>query len=479
VLDCVVHNDAVDTMEIHVATHLYQRYHEMPEEAFSGITKRNAHVHATSYSQATVVRQSPSWFTPRDHLNHAMKEGKFCAVTCCATPVAISLSQGDRQIISTTDGPDLADVLVQHYKVDASLSYFATTLTPDLVPCLQPGVIIHIDNHGKDVRYFFDHLRKNISVPFVLITSRSDADSPEFPTYALQRDDQLIKWFGQSPELAHVSVATKGSKREREEELRRVRDKLVPFPLGLSYYHPQLVYLKRYLGLRNYSNPFRTREQKQRWIDWAESLSRRGTPLDALTEVRDVLFVKYGFNRLSDRVRETVFTILCNTEGNTYRPLEALSCTKKQSSIHETYKAASRYLFGLSLPGAGWDCYRTYELLLLGVIPVILGRRHGTHGLFDGLPVVELPYGEDYSTYGADDYLQLLQDYVTSKAFLESDFDGWNRLFFNYWRRRLLSDAGRDKQVMKDEHGAEYYVAWQYTPRQPRVLCSEEGNCGE
>ena len=36
--------------------------------------------------------------------------------------------------------------------------------------------------------------------------------------------------------------------------------------------------------------------------------------------------------------------------------------------MHETYAAASGYLFGLSPPGNGVDCFRNYEFWALGVI---------------------------------------------------------------------------------------------------------------
>jgi len=133
---------------------------------------------------------------------------------------------------------------------------------------------------------------------------------------------------------------------------------------------------------------------------------------------------------------------------------------------------------GFSPVGAGWDCYRTYELLLLGVIPIVVGLKSGSHGLFDGLPVIELPYNTNFTAYRTEDYLRLMRDYVTSAEFLERDFDdGWERLFLKYWRQRVLRDAGREKEVVTDENGEEYYVAWEYKPKQPRVLCSEKDNC--
>lgn len=469
----------VGTAATLVAKQLFRRYHEMPEMQFVDGMAPNRWDDTTSFQQATVVRQSPPWFIPPDHLNVSRQQRTLCAATCCATPFAISLSQDDRRIISTTDGPDLADVLLRHYATKYPQNYFATVLTPDLVPCLQPGVIIHVDNHRKDTSYFFTHIANQISVPYVLVTSRSDASSPELDNQELERN-KIIKWYGQSVKLENINVSTRASTQEREHELRRVRDKFVSFPLGISVKHNQLRYLRRYLELRNYSNPFRGREQKQLWTDWATSLARKDKSVDALTEVRNVLFVKYGINKMSHKARKTLFELLCETRssGNEsdYTPLDQVSCSQTKRTPHEIYNAASKYLFGLSPPGSGWDCYRTYELLLLGIIPVVFDRPQGTHDLFDGLPVLLLPSATNFSALRATDFLRLMREYVTSRAFQENDFDGWERLFFKFWRRRLLSDGGR-QEVLTDQHGAEYYTAWQYTRRTPEVLCSEGDNC--
>jgi len=447
----------------------FLRYHEMPASKFK---KEAGPMFTSSYSQAkSVVRKSLPWFTPPYHDEPETRNNKFCKETCCATPIAISISHEDRRIINTVDGLDLADVHVQHY-LNRQLDFFAPTLTPDLLPCLQPGVIIHLENHATISDYFFRVLRKNITVPYVLITSEADEYSP----YNYVDDDLLIKWYGSNADISrlhHIKDKTKA------------KDKIVPFPLGLSKNHDQNRPLTKYLKLRNYTNPFRGLKGKQRWTDWATSLSQRekdSKAIDTFAEVRDVMFMKYGIISQSHEMRTTVFNNLCNYTNSDvrskYTPREPVSCHMDKITPHQTYTAASTYLFGFSPPGAGWDCYRTYELLLLGVIPIIVSLKSGSHGLFDGLPVIELPYGTDFTAYSTEDYLRLMRDYVTSAEFLERDFDdGWERLFLQNWRRRVLEDAGRKEEVMTDENGEEYYMAWEYKPLQPRILCSKEENC--
>jgi hypothetical protein len=53
----------------------------------------------------------------------------------------------------------------------------------------------------------------------------------------------------------------------------------------------------------------------------------------------------------------------------------------------EYYALLGRTQFVLSPPGRGWDCYRTYEALAMGAVPIV--RRHEVvSDVVDGLPVV-------------------------------------------------------------------------------------------
>mmetsp|Transcript_9784 Transcript_9784/g.13794 ORF Transcript_9784/g.13794 Transcript_9784/m.13794 type:complete len:519 (+) Transcript_9784:32-1588(+) len=449
-----------------------KRYHEMPPNEFTTIEKDKLPNSVTSYTDATVVERSPNWFPPQ----HATQ--KFCTPTCCATPVALSLAQDDHRIINTVDGLDLSEVLLRYFGNPHHLDFFAPDLTPDIVPCLQPGVIIHMENHAKIYTYFFKHLRPNIKVPFALITSESDLNSPITYGHRIQTDDLMIKWYGQAVLLGNVPVKKLNSTEdENKVEKRRVWEKIIPFPLGLSKYHNQHRFLTRYLELRNHTNPFKGLEQKQRWIDWAASFETSKGDVPVSTELWDVLFLKFGINEHSHPMRQQLYDHLCNR--STYTSRDKVSCQTEPVPPHEIYAAASTYLFGLSPNGAGWDCYRTYEFLLLGVIPIVTGRPGGTHGLFQDLPVLELPLDWNIATTTPNDYLKLMQAYVNSPAFLENDFDaGWERLFLRYWRRKILSDLGRDKDIVTDESGKEFVKTWRYGPNPgPAILCSDDNHC--
>jgi hypothetical protein len=95
------------------------------------------------------------------------------------------------------------------------------------------------------------------------------------------------------------------------------------------------------------------------------------------------------------------------------------------------------------------------------VIPVIEERNPEIHQLFKDLPVVQMPRMREANT--TQEFQTAIQNYLESDAFQNSAFDGWQRLFLKYWRRKTLQDTGRD--IDQDEQGREYYLAWRYTSK--------------
>jgi hypothetical protein len=92
------------------------------------------------------------------------------------------------------------------------------------------------------------------------------------------------------------------------------------------------------------------------------------------------------------------------------------------------YAAASTYLFGLSPPGVGMDCYRTYETLLLGVITIVPDAPEKWGGLFDDLPVLVLKDFNKNRTRA--ECLEIIRDYIGSPKFQDQDFEsGWKNSF--------------------------------------------------
>ena len=309
--------------------HYYDYYHEIPDEKLTVNLKPPGLLYQTAFQDATVLLRSP-WYTPQ----------KICKETsskllCCAQTVAISLHQDDSHIINTLDGIDMADVCIQKYPQHDKLHFFAATFqeNPEIAECLQPGTIFHIDNHGNLLEYFFRHVRPNVTVPYILITSESDASTPFSSSIGeiASKDDLLIKWFGQSPRVVNM----KGRP-----------DKLIPFNLGLSKHHEQSRPLTRYLELTNFTNPFvKKRMRLLKWANQTASLSSSPSSDDVFFQS---VFVKFNINQHSQQ-RQPMFENLClEGKGAKHNKMDDISCSLNRTDSHNIYKASSRYMFGFS-----------------------------------------------------------------------------------------------------------------------------------
>lgn len=231
----------------------------------------------------------------------------------------------------------------------------------------------------------------------MLITSDTDGPQP-MRKYRdrLLTDDLMLKWYGNNP----------------NDPDRDNSSKFVPLPLGLSKYHPQMPYLIHYLQSRDYVNPF-CAECKHRWTKSVDLLRPDNK------ETTDVLFVNFGINKHSQH-RLAPWKMACS--GRTRNATDRISCGNSSfisPTMHETYSAASKYLFGLSPPGNGEDCYRNYEYWALGIIPVVVDKFGFTNtksereAMWESLPVVVLSNW----TLSQEELSAALQKYVMSDFF--------------------------------------------------------------
>jgi hypothetical protein len=380
----------------------------------------------SNYNRATIVEKAP-WFTPR----------KMCKNTCCVETVAISLEQEKYQVINTRDGLDLADVMIPQGKVKPHelhgphLKYHAQTLTKAMLPCLVPGTIIGIENH-KDIvfTHFFHNLRPNIKVPYMITTTGSDGDSPEqHPEYL--RDPLLIKWYATNP------------KYHDHQEFQKNIHKFHPMKLGLSYQHPQERRLLPYLKLNNFTNPFL---DKSKW-DFTKN---------KFDFTKDV-FVHFGLQHAEERL--PLWDLLCPTKVT-----NATSCNKETNRLspHQIYSDMSQYRFGVSPPGRGYDCYRTYEMLLLGIIPIIEDMGPESRDLFKGLPVIIMP--KMTKATNKQQFVDIIHSYIESENFQNATYEeGWGHLFFQHNRQDMLKYSKRMKEIVVDDAGKQYFQAYRYS----------------
>ncbi|KAL7530555.1 hypothetical protein ACHAWF_003428, partial [Thalassiosira exigua] len=411
----------------------------------------------TNRDAAKVSEADPSLALPNGGGSFVPR--RACRETCCVESVAVSIAHERRKVINTVDGNDLADLRLQHYDYLPSndqLTGFAPTLKGEMVPCLLPGTIVEIDNHLTDLDYFSHEIRPKMKHPYVAVTMESDANSPQRPVM-LQKDGLLAAFHGTNP----LAVAPRdGGERFR------------PMSLGLSFHHPQEKYLLPYLRLSDFANPF------------AGNRGRWDVARHPVADFAADVFVSWGNTDLKES-RGALRDRLCAGGGEEGADVGAkaddpdaddagfvdANCRVGEVGPIDIYSSAGTRRFAVSPMGVGWDCYRTYEMLLLGVVPVVfereLGSTYAARELFEGLPVVVVGGDKSHADVGGRaDIVEAIQRWWREEVATEPEEDfgaGWDRLFLYHRRRMMLRDSGREEEMLTDADGNEYYQAYRYT----------------
>jgi len=105
-----------------------------------------------------------------------------------------------------------------------------------------------------------------------------------------------------------------------------------------------------------------------------------------------------------------------------------------------TWQRQAECMFVISPEGAGIDCHRTWEAILLGCVPVL--KRNGISDLFNQLPVVIL---NDWSEFNHTNMLQHVHR-------LQQEKFNFNSLFAAYWQAKFLgeNDFNLPEMTMKE-----------------------------
>lgn len=91
--------------------------------------------------------------------------------------------------------------------------------------------------------------------------------------------------------------------------------------------------------------------------------------------------------------------------------------------------------FVLSPPGSGFDCYKTWEALLVGCIPIV--KRSPIVSLFDDLPVVII-----------DDWNEVTETFLNEKyTELSGKTYRLEKLYFDYWLNVITDTKNRVKKT--------------------------------
>ena len=90
-----------------------------------------------------------------------------------------------------------------------------------------------------------------------------------------------------------------------------------------------------------------------------------------------------------------------------------------------TWQRQARCMFVISPEGAGIDCHRTWEAILLGCVPVV--KKSKLSVLFDQLPIVQL---DDWSDFNSAKMIQYVDRLINGKF-------NFNPLFLYHWKEKI------------------------------------------
>jgi hypothetical protein len=245
-----------------------------------------------------------------------------------------------------------------------------------------------------------------LNVPFTLVSAECDYTIPyrsyfdkDYSAYNILDNPKLICWFSINVDYSHP--------------------KLKPIPIGLPKHIPFLM-------------------KEHKMMLWSVDFS--------IEEVRKFLS-PYTENKVSNIIRKNkdlIYSRMTTSNStNSWHPFENIRITAEkkllQNGIYisnqlvpwEQYiREMSNFKFCLSLPGKGIDCYRTWEALSIGVIPIVIYSDY-LLSLYQDLPVVIVK-----------DLSEITIEFL-EKQFLDISLKlytyNWNKLSNEFWINYIKS----------------------------------------
>ena len=242
---------------------------------------------------------------------------------------------------------------------------------------VQPGSIIFV----RDVPLFFKKMNPQIQHPYIMVTHGESLDKMCEKCNKYLEEEKLIAWFGIHP-----------SKKV-------VHPKYHPLPIGVLQ---QPANYKDRVKLNSFFARLRTVEKK--YLVYSNFAAQEDKP--------ERKKVKSLFNHQS-------------------------YCKRGQRQpFHDYMKEMAQCKFTLSPKGIAIDCYRTWESLLVGSIPIV--RTCQLDPIYEGLPVLIVQNWEDIN----EQFLNEKYKEIMSKKYDPS------KLYMEYWIAQI--------KAVRDEFLANY-----------------------
>lgn len=240
------------------------------------------------------------------------------------------------------------------------------------------GDIIFIKNGLYYMSRFFANIHPRIKARYILLSHNGDDPIPGIYENYL-KDDKLVAWAGCNVNLPE-------------------HKKMIPVPIGI-------------MGILNKKLPMECQEI------WGKML------LDL--RMGKIKKTNFFYNNIS----------ICTNFTERGKAVSAFK--DKDFCFNAAVKPYGQYLpematfkFVLSPHGAGFDCYRTWEALMLGCIPVV--KKSCLDGLYEGLPVLIVDdWSEATKEFLEQKYVEMAQKMVRNEYCLE-------KLTIDYWAKVIV-----------------------------------------
>ncbi len=330
-------------------------------------------------------------------ISHGEEIRNGCRQSCCwSQKRMINFYNGEKNRF-----PSVLDRLSQiDFKLLADLHYGSLKipdgiklpkLTYEILPCLQNNTVIFVDTN--DLRDFFRDFHKKISVDYILITGDSDFPCPFHVIRTQSRlldqifagKTHILHWFSMNCYLGDNAEWKKSTI-------------FTCIPLGISQWLDQRYYMHLASGKDD---------------------SVHNTHLKSHD-----YWIFTSFNKNNGFYRKKLWDLSCNG-----RLRNISKCFYQLDSIDQWryYLHIARSKFVLSPPGNGIDCYRTWEALYLGSIPIVISK--SINSIFQQLPVLIVENYDDIT-------LQLLNSVYDKMTRQNYDY---KRLYKGYWQNQINS----------------------------------------
>ena len=226
----------------------------------------------------------------------------------------------------------------------------------------------------RQVPKFMKKVHPHIKVPYIMVTAGERRDQVTKKHLNYLEDDKIIAWFA----VHHDCYNT--------------HPKFYQLPLGI--YQDKKFYLPR-------------KKLTQTFATW------RSAPKEKL------LYSNYGDLKGMKPERAGL--------DDFFKDKDYCFKVKKRMPFLSYMKQMSEFKFALSPRGYGPDCYRTWEALLVGCIPIV--RTSPLDSLYADLPVLLV-----------DDWTCLTQEFLEEK-YEEMTAKKWSieKLFVGYWAQLIQS----------------------------------------